>query len=404
MKNTFYFIPTLLLVTVGVAIAQPSRVNIDGTWYTNGQTAYIECGKSNVTVYIDGIQDENGDLLEIAMGTSSNFSFSYTNSLTAQLNLDSNHQDGSIQVTWTGYPGPINVFVKQKPPVPSFTASPALCSTGNSATYSVSNSYNFQGTKPINIVWQTTGGITVNGSSTYTASSTTSSSVTIQFNSFGTVSVYAIIPGCSNLQGDAVTLYVGTPGSSAITFTRSGGSDPGFFLCSGTNYNFVSNPNLPSPQYSYNWSIPIGSSNVTYFSPSGSSATVGAGSAGGGFVLQMDVTQSGCGNTGGSSRTFSITSCFGFRVANNPASDRITVLFDAEYNSEKLPDVLRIANEKSKVVKEVKVKGQYSDQIIKSGLSVDIDVHVFPRGTYYIQGIYGSDKPDQIDPIRIILN
>ncbi|GAB3892011.1 hypothetical protein GCM10028803_04400 [Larkinella knui] len=26
------------------------------------------------------------------------------------LNLDSNHQDGSIQVTWTGYSGPITVF------------------------------------------------------------------------------------------------------------------------------------------------------------------------------------------------------------------------------------------------------------------------------------------------------
>jgi hypothetical protein len=142
---------------------------------------------------------------------------------------------------------------------------------------------------------------------------------------------------------------------------------------------------------------------VSYFYSSGPNANIGAGSAGGGFILQMSVTQSGCSGTGGSSRTFFINSCGSFRVAQNPTTDQLTVLFDAEYDAKKLPDVLRLVHEKNGAVKEKKLKGQYSDQAIKSGLSVDVDVHTMPRGTYYLQGIYGTDKPEKTESIRVIL-
>lgn len=293
----------------------------------------------------------------------------------------------------------ITVYIKQKPPTPTFTATASLCSTGNSGTFSVSDSYSFQGTKPLDLVWQTTGGVTVNGGSTYTTSSATTGSVTIQYNSYGTLSVYGVIPGCGNLQGDAVTYWFGAPGSSDITFAATGGGDNGSSFCIGNTRNYQANPNLPLSQYSYSWSIPSGSSNVSYFYSYGPNATVTAGSAGG-FILQMSVTNTACSITGGTSRTFFISSCGGFRVANNPATAKLTAIFDKDSDAQQLPDILRLSTEKDGMVKEVKVKGQYSDQAAKDGFSVDIDVHALPRGTYYLQGIYGSAKEESI---RVIL-
>ena len=62
--------------------------------------------------------------------------------------------------------------------------------------------------------------------------------------------------------------------------------------------------------------------------------------------------------------------------------------------------VQRLSSEKSGTVKEVKVRGQYSDQAVKDGLKVDIDVQSLPRGTYYLQGIYSNDKTESV---RVIL-
>lgn len=403
MKTFLYFLGVLATVNVGVALGQPV-VKVDGNDYSNGQTAYIECGKDVVVISIPPKSD-GANFYDMAVSTTSNFYVTDgTSTIDKRLHLDPSKQDGYIDVGWQGVSGfTARIYIKQKPPVLSFTATPTLCNSGNSATFSVSSSYSFQGTKPINIVWQTTGGVTVNGGNAYTANSTTNSSVTVQYNSFGTVRAYAIIPDCSNLQGDAASVYVGIPGGSDITFTRSGGSDPGSSMCSGSYYNFVSVPDLSSSGYSYNWSIPQGSNNVNYFYSSGPNATVGAGSAGGGFILQMGVTLSGCGSTGTTSRTFFINSCGGFRVAQNPTTDQVTVLFDKDYDPKKLPDALRLSHEKNGTVKEKEVKGHYSDSAVKSGVSVDIDVHTLPRGTYYLQGIYSSDKPDTTEPIRVIL-
>ncbi|WP_461095430.1 hypothetical protein, partial [Spirosoma gilvum] len=295
--------------------------------------------------------------------------------------------------------GSIIVYVQQKPPTPTFTSTSSLCSTGNSATFSVSDAYSFQSTKPLDLVWQTTGGVTVNGGTTYTTSSATTSSVTIQYNSFGSVSVRGVIPGCSNLQGDAVTYWFGTPGSSDITFSATGGGDNGSSFCVGNTRNYQSNPELPASQYSYSWSIPSGSSNVSYFYSYYVNATVTAGSAGG-FVLQMSVTNTACSTTGGTSRTFFISSCGGFRMAPNPARDKVTAIFDKDADAEHLPDVIQLSTEQDGVVKEISVKGHYTDREVADGLNIDIDVHNLPRGTYYIQGIYGSDKAQSI---RVIL-
>jgi len=86
----FCLICLLLLISVQAAIAAlPSRVNIDGTWYTNGQTAYIKCDKTNINVYIDLVIIPGPSNLKISVSPSSNFTVSSTPSdIMKTLNLD----------------------------------------------------------------------------------------------------------------------------------------------------------------------------------------------------------------------------------------------------------------------------------------------------------------------------
>ncbi|GAB4018871.1 hypothetical protein GCM10028773_19970 [Spirosoma koreense] len=116
----------------------------------------------------------------------------------------------------------------------------------------------------------------------------------------------------------------------------------------------------------------------------------------------MSVSNIACGTTGGTSGTFFITNCGGgyFAVVNNPASDQVSALFDAADNDQQLPDMLRLSSKKKGTVKEGKVRGHYSSQSVKDGLRIDLDVHYLSRGTYYLQGIYNSEKTESI---RVLL-
>lgn len=402
MKTFIYSLTVLLTVTLGsVRASAPSSVNINGSWYTDGQTAYVPCNVSPVLAYLTPTQDSTyADYRIDIKGTSSNFSHYNVNYYSEEIVLDyTNHYDGHIDVGWAGQSDFIRITIVQKPGAAIFTATPSICSTSSSATYTLSVDYGFNSTNPLNIKWYTSGGVTVNSGSSFTDYSKTVSSVTVQWSSFGTIYGHGEIPGCGNVSGAQDLAYVGTPGSSEITFAATGGGDNGSSFCVGNTRNYQSTPNLPLSHYNYSWSIPSGSSNVSYFYSSGPNATVTAGSAGG-FVLEMDVTQSGCSSTGGSSRTFYISNCGSFRMANNPATDKITAIFDKDIDAQHLPDLLRLSTEKDGMVKEVKIRGQYSDQAARDGFTVDIDVHAFPRGTYYLQGITNSEKSESI---RVIL-
>lgn len=58
MKKSFYFLTVLLTVAFNEVIAQvPTQVLVDGNYYTNGQTAYIECGKTEVVISVAPVYD-----------------------------------------------------------------------------------------------------------------------------------------------------------------------------------------------------------------------------------------------------------------------------------------------------------------------------------------------------------
>lgn len=381
-----------------ILLDKPNKINVNGTYYNDGQTVYIDCNQTLISVFLQPLFFET----TTSWQTSSNFSYTNSDAQTeVKVTLDPNRNDGYVKGSYIGGSDAnfITVYIKQKSSIPTFTSTQTLCTSGQNGTFSAQISYG--GANSVGILWEATGGVTINGGSSYTTNGTTGS-VTVQLNSYGTLSVSGIISGCSNSQSYPAKIYIGTPTSSNITFTGSGGSDPGSAFCSGQTANFQSNPNLPVGQYSYAWSVPQGSSNLTYYYAFGPNATVTAGAAGGGFILQMNVTNSACNTTGVTSRTFGIRNCNGgYRVAGNPTTTTITALFDPSDDAKYLPNTLRLANEKGSTVKEIKIKGQHSSQEIKEGVKVDIDVHSLPRNTYYLQGIYESGK---VESIRVVLN
>jgi hypothetical protein len=182
MKAYFFFI-VLLATGLSAALAQPSRLYVDGAYYTNNQTAYIDCQKSSVTVSIDpvvGIDPATGQpaIAPMQTQTSLNFSTSDTQSdIQKTLNLDANHQDGYIDASTLNFnPGNfIRVYISQKAPAPTFSSVPTLCSNGQTGTLSGQVAYNFQSNSPVTLIWNTSGGITVNGGSTYSQTSTNGS-------------------------------------------------------------------------------------------------------------------------------------------------------------------------------------------------------------------------------------
>ncbi|RYC66628.1 hypothetical protein [Spirosoma sordidisoli] len=402
----FLNLPSVLAGSMRIYYQNPATVFFAqqiGT-YQNGQTAYIDCSL-NQTIYLSPFDDSDFSPIQGVSdwNVSSNFSYYIYNEDHTQRNnvivltMDPNFNVGSVSARV--YNTLVTIYITRRS-TPSLTITPTLCSAGQTGDFSAT--LNYYGPNSANVVWQATGGITVNGGSSYRVNDNTISRVTVQHNSYGTLTVYGEVPGCSNMQTNPVTYHIGTPTSSDLNFT--GSPDPGSSLCSGQTYSFTSHPTLPLSQYSYNWSIPQGSSSVGYYYGYGPNVSVAptSGTNPGGFIVQVEVTNSACGTTGSTSRTFFKSNCGGsYRVANNPTSNTLTVLFDPIDEVEYLPVRMQLAREKTGVAKEIKIREEISKQDLKGGLHIDINVQDLPRDTYYIQGIYENGK---VESVRVIIN
>jgi hypothetical protein len=196
----------------------------------------------NIPVTIDFITN-GSSYLKIRVAATSNFSVSNTASdLQKTLNLDAARQNGSIDVGFVSNSGEIRVFIQQRPPAAAITGT-NLCA-GSSASFTATSSYNFQSAKPLRFVWQTTGGVTVNGSSSYTAPFGLSSTVTIANSSSGSCSVKAVVASCSNLESTSQGANLGTP---VIT-------NPSYWLLDpGSNmWQFSQISGAPAVTYAFN--------------------------------------------------------------------------------------------------------------------------------------------------------
>lgn len=406
MRTRIYLLAVLTAITLGSALAQ-SRLNIDGTWYTNGQTAYIDCGKSSVGVFIDPIPfgDPNSpSLAPLYTQTSSNFSTTDTQSSIGKiLNLDGNRQDGFIRATISDFNSGnyITVNITQRPPAPTLTSIPTVCS-GQSGNLSAQVSYNFQGTSPASLVWQGSGNVTINGGSTYTLNNSTNGSATVQLSSGrGTVQVYATVPGCGNLQSPpSQSVYFGSPQLANLTINNV--VNPGPYAVTGGSTHYFSNTSAFNyvPSYSISSFTNSGNIALNLTGVNGGSGQINVSGSSGNATLRI-VASNSCGSDSRDA-IFYIPSYY--RVSPNPAKSNLTVTFESTDYKYSLPDQLEIVSEKDlKVVRSVDVQEEFERKTFSKGKEINFDINNLKRGTYYLRVVNARQvESKKVETIRLI--
>lgn len=386
MKKLLLFVFFLALISLESALAiTPPRVNVDGIWYTDGQTAYIRCDRTSISVYVDLILF-GSKYLKIRVASTPNLTVSSTQSdIMKTLHLDPARRNGSIDVGYENNTGNIRIYIRQRPPDPTITVESNICA-GNSASITATSNYNFQSTHPINLVWQTTGGVTVNGSSSYTQTGV-SSTVTIANISNGTYSVKAVVPSCGNLESTAINSTLGTPIIN----------NPNFWL-------FDPNSNM------WQFSQTSGGSGVTY------SFYVSSGSA---MLNQLNqdcfittsegatVCVSGTNSCGtGTPYCFYIPPASGFLKAiyPNPATDVLSLEFKGDGISNTTQYELILFSEKSmNEVKRLSSNEILANKSFLMNQKLEMDVRNLPRGVYILHIVPNSKSNFPVQKHRIIL-
>jgi hypothetical protein len=393
--NQFFYMKTilylcLLLFCATVAKSQaPPRVNINGVWYTQDQTAYIPCNLDHVFVYIDpwiyATSPTTGDVVPIKTITSNNFSVSETDAKTmVRLNLNPNRTNGWIQI---GYkiedPTYFNVNIVQALPTPLVSNLTTLCSSGQTTSPTAQISYNFQNSLPANIVWQGAGGVTINGNSQFVQTNTTSSNVNINYSSSGSLVVYTQVPGCNNLQSPpSPNFEFGTPIINQVSINNSPNSGP--YASSSGSLNFVSVRSAfdHAPTYSFSTNTNFGDINLSVWGMNGGNCQVYVSGSYGNAALNITASNT-CGSTSAST-IFYIPSSY--RMAPNPARNTLTVSFSNTEDEYALPDELELISEKNGSSKlKVNVTEIFKKKAFKNGKDLPLDVSELERGTYYLR-------------------
>ncbi|WP_154853011.1 T9SS type A sorting domain-containing protein [Cyclobacterium xiamenense] len=395
MRKSFYFVnvPLFLLTNSVFATKPPSvdpvppRVNVDGTWYNDGDTAYIECSKTSTTIVIDPVFTGSG-VLGISVETTANFSSSDTpSSLQKTLNLDPNSQNGHVDVGYQFVVGDkMRVYIQQKPPEPIITAGSNVCA-GNSGSFTAISNYDFQSTKPINLVWQTTGGVTVNGSNSYTEQPGVSSTVTIANGSSGSFSVKAVIAGCSSLESTPKTENIGAPVIA----------NPNYWLFDSYSNMWQFSQSVTGPGITYTFYVSSGTAQLNQqLQDCYITTTEGA-------TVCVTGTNS-CGT--GTPYCFYIPPASGLlrTVYPNPVTNLLTLEFNTSKSSYSIPFEVILYSEKSmKAVKHLTQEEVNSLESFKTNHSIEMDVADLPRGIYYLHTIPDKKSKLAIQKTKIII-
>ncbi len=394
MRKSFYFVnvPLFLLTNSVFATKPPSvdpvppRVNVDGTWYNDGETAYIECSKTSITIYIDPFST-GSSILGIVVDPSTNFSISDTPySVQKTLNLDPAQQNGFIDVGFEYNDERMTVYIRQKPPEPVITAGSNICA-GNSGSFTAISNYDFQSTKPINLVWQTTGGVTVNGSSSYTEQPGLSSTVTIANGSSGSFSVKAVIAGCSSLESTPKTENIGAPVIA----------NPNYWLFDSYSNMWQFSQSVTGPGITYTFYVSSGTAQLNQqLQDCYITTTEGA-------TVCVTGTNS-CGT--GTPYCFYIPPASGLlrTVYPNPVTNLLTLEFNTSKSSYSIPFEVILYSEKSmKAVKHLTQEEVNSLESFKTNHSIEMDVADLPRGIYYLHTIPDKKSKLAIQKTKIII-
>lgn len=362
---------------------------VGGTTYTNNSIVWIDCGTSNITVSVPIM----GGTYSAYWHSSSNITLTSAGGISfiQTVQLDPNKGDGDIAVVYLAPPASnssntMRIYIKQKPSVPSLVTS-QVCS-GNSATFTATSTYGLQSTKPMSLIWQTTGGAKVNSINNYTQPNVTAGSVTITNSSTGNVSVRAVVPGCSNLQTASTGREVGAPTIK----------NPNYWLFDpGSNmWQFSQISEYPSTTYAF--SVTSGSASViqnvgdAYITTSGGATicVTGTNSCGSGAPFCFYVPASG-----GMLKA----------VSPNPAREDLSVQFNNAEKADLLPSTLLLYQESStNPIKSISVRNALENKTLVDRDKIKISVADLPRGVYYLHAIPSRDSKQDIQKVRIVLD
>lgn len=362
---------------------------VGGTTHANNSIVWIDCGTSNITVSVPIM----GGTYAAIWNSSSNITLTSAGGISfiQTVQLDPNKGDGDISVVYLAPPASyssntVRIYIRQKPSVPSLVTS-QVC-PGNSATFTATSTYGLQSTKPMSLIWQTTGGVTVNSTNNYTQPNVTVGSVTISNSSTGNVSVRAVVPGCSNLQTASTGRELGAPTIK----------NPNYWLFDpGSNmWQFSQISEYPSTTYTFN--VTSGSASVIQ-NAGDAYITTSAGA-----TICVTGTNS-CGS--GTPFCFYIPAAGGMlkAVSPNPAQDNILVQFHNAEKTEFFPTEIQLFHESStSPVKTISVQNALENRTVIDGDKLKIPVSDLPRGIYYLHAIPAQGSKQDIQKVRIVLN
>lgn len=379
-------------IRIGGTIDPSTGVISGGVTFTNGQTYWVECGTSTLTVSIPIAYPYSA-----AWTKTSNFSLSQVGIEFIQtLQLDPSKKDGSISAVYVIPPSipnsppipsvvPCVLYIKQLPPPLTVTAS-NVC-PGNSATFSASINYPLQSVRPMSLQWQTTGGVTLNGSSNNITQVTTSGSVTVSNSSSGTFSVRSVVPSCNNALGTPVTGDIGLPTIK----------NPNYWLFDpGSNmWQFSQISGYPAVTYAFN--VTSGSASIIQnYGDAYITTTSGA-------TVCVTPTNN-CG--AGTPYCFYIPASGGMlrSVSPNPASNDIVIQLNNPDNQDLLPSIINLYEEKStKIVRSVSLRESSGKNALIEGDKIKILVNDLPRGTYFLHLIPSNESKSAPQKVRVVL-
>lgn len=274
------------------------------------------------------------------------------------------------KIEFTGIPAGVStfeVFIKTSSEV-EFTSTPAL-GANQSNTYQVQA--NYLSTTFSSFTWEATGGAQVNGSSSYSGTST---SATISTGAYGGKLRVRANNTCGQA-GDWTEIIVGPPYIAGKTVNGSPAQNMNYV--NGGAYLLLFTDNTATGA---NWNIDGGSGSI---SPNGVSCQAYPSS-----FMRLQATAT---NQFGSGESYMFylqdNSYSGYRMASsNPTKkgDKIRVEFaDAQY-ADDLLEGLRLYNEKGKAIWSLSKAEAKTGKFFKDKNFVEIDTEKQNRGVYYL--------------------
>ncbi|NIJ51446.1 S8 family serine peptidase [Dyadobacter arcticus] len=194
------------------------------------------------------------------------------------------------------------------------------------------------------------------------------------------------------------SIWVGNPN---ITKTVNGVITSTISVNAGGLYSLAASSSSPSTNFNYNNYAGSGDMAIDIYNPNSASTQmyVLANSTNGLRKVKLTAANS-CGNY---AEDFVFYLSSGLKVYPNPAKDLVTLEFGRAEIEETLPVQIQLFKENSTnperviLVKDALVKQ-------KSESKINIGVGDLPRGTYYVHLLFGGDKNERIEKVRIVLN